>query len=652
MAQMYAEEGGVSVGEAERRMAVIDEARELQVKLSETCPEQFGGLYFDHELGVVAVAWTEDTVMLASLLPQSDYLILQVQFSKSELASALEGASADLESQGVPADVSVDVRSNSVTVEVTWDGLQQAEDALVSTISQDPVLAMLPDSTAARLFDVQVIEALAQPEAAIYGGLPARTCTWGLPAYNAFGQRRMLTAGHCDNTQTIFGKNTVFRAEVFDGPYDVQVHEVMPSTGYKVAPFVADGSEDPYTPGYRYLTGTRDRSEMVIDELVCKYGRVTRLTCGRISRVDYRPSYVPNATATYVRVHSSDDLSRPGDSGGPWFAGGIAYGIHSGGFQDFLWIEGNDAIFMPVNYISDLGLSVLLRSSPPPPTDPDDPSDPDVPPPPPPPLPPPPPAPPTGSGVRGDFNGDGDVDLVGRLGVDATLWFYPGDGSGGFETPVQIGQGWSGFNALVSPGDFDGDDRSDLIGRMTDGTLWLYRGTGEGGFGSGEQIGQGWSDFTSIVGPGDFSGDGNADLIGRNTAGRLLLYRGDGSGGFYSGNTEIGHGWAGFTSIVAPGDFSGDGRPDLIARTSDGRLYLYRGNGSGGFNSGSTQIGSGWNIFDLIIAPGDFSGDGRNDLIGRKPDGTLWLYRGNGSGGFTSPYPQIGHGWAGFAAIV
>ena len=266
--------------------------------------------------------------------------------------------------------------------------------------------------------------------------------------------------------------------------------------------------------------------------------------------------------------------------------------------------------------------------------------------------PPPPPPPPPASGVRGDFNGDGDVDLVGRLGVDATLWFYPGDGSGGFETPVQIGHGWSGFDALVSPGDFDGDDRSDLIGRMTDGTLWLYRGTGAGGFGAGEQIGQGWSDFTSIVGPGDFSGDGNADLIGRNTAGRLLLYRGDGSGGFYSGNTEIGHGWQGFTSIVAPGDFSGDGRPDLIARTSDGRLYLYRGNGSGGFNPGSTQIGNGWNIFDLIIAPGDFSGDGRNDLIGRKPDGTLWLYRGNGSGGFTSPYPQIGHGWAGFAAIV
>ena len=35
----------------------------------------------------------------------------------------------------------------------------------------------------------------------------------------------------------------------------------------------------------------------------------------------------------------------------------------------------------------------------------------------------------------------------------------------------------------------------------------------------------------------------------------------------------------------------------------------------------------------MLFSPGDFNGDGKGDLIGRKSDGTLWQYRGNGAGG-------------------
>ena len=49
------------------------------------------------------------------------------------------------------------------------------------------------------------------------------------------------------------------------------------------------------------------------------------------------------------------------------------------------------------------------------------------------------------------------------------------------------------------------------------------------------------------------------------------MYRGDGAGGWLTGTGErIGAGWQDFTALTSGGDFSGDGRPDVLARQSDG----------------------------------------------------------------------------------
>ncbi|MCA2191038.1 VCBS repeat-containing protein, partial [Nonomuraea cavernae] len=91
---------------------------------------------------------------------------------------------------------------------------------------------------------------------------------------------------------------------------------------------------------------------------------------------------------------------------------------------------------------------------------------------------------------------------------------------------------------------------------------------------------------------GDFSGDGKADVIARNaTTKDLHLYRGNGSGGFQSGTGEaFGHNWSAFDTIFSPGDFTGDGKADIIARnTTTKDLHLYRGNGTGSFQSGTGE---------------------------------------------------------------
>jgi hypothetical protein len=100
------------------------------------------------------------------------------------------------------------------------------------------------------------------------------------------------------------------------------------------------------------------------------------------------------------------------------------------------------------------------------------------------------------------------------------------------------------------------------------------------------------------------------------------------------------------STIVTPGDSNGDGNNDLVARRSDGTLWLYPGNGRGGF-SGVVKIGTGWGSFASISGSGDVNDDGRADLLAWSAAGRMILYPGNGRGGFLRPL-TVGGGWTGY----
>jgi beta-lactamase class A len=160
---------------------------------------------------------------------------------------------------------------------------------------------------------------------------------------------------------------------------------------------------------------------------------------------------------------------------------------------------------------------------------------------------------------------------------------------------------WAGLRStsgVFSAGDFTGDVMTDILGVTANGDLYLYRGNGRGGFtGAGTKIGAGWGIFTKVFSAGDFTGDGKTDILGVTANGDLYLYRGNGLGGFTGAGTKIGAGWGIFTKVFSAGDFTGDGKTDILGVTADGDLYLYRGNGLGGFTGAGTKIGAGWNIF-------------------------------------------------------
>ncbi|WP_449407529.1 peptidoglycan DD-metalloendopeptidase family protein [Microbacterium maritypicum] len=144
----------------------------------------------------------------------------------------------------------------------------------------------------------------------------------------------------------------------------------------------------------------------------------------------------------------------------------------------------------------------------------------------------------------------------------------------------------------------------------------------------------------------DINGDNLSDLLAVSTAGQMFLYTGNGRGGW--GTVPFGTGWQTTRSLIR-GDFDGDGRGDILAIRTDGSLWFYRNRG--GYVFDAKQVGWGWGALRLVSGGADYNGDRRADIIAVGTDNKLYLYAGNGAGGFDSAL-QISQGWGGIDFIL
>ena len=146
------------------------------------------------------------------------------------------------------------------------------------------------------------------------------------------------------------------------------------------------------------------------------------------------------------------------------------------------------------------------------------------------------------------------------------------------------------------------------------------------------------------------TGDRRPDLLVRDGE-RVRLLAGDaGAGSASAGAVPPGRGgagvhlagrvpgrWAAYSELRIVGDWDGDGRRDLMGRRLD-RLWLFPGLGAGRFGPG---VGgwAGWGGRRMLTPVGDWDGDGRPDLVARVPGGAVWLFPGQGARGTRSGYP-------------
>jgi hypothetical protein len=224
------------------------------------------------------------------------------------------------------------------------------------------------------------------------------------------------------------------------------------------------------------------------------------------------------------------------------------------------------------------------------------------------------------------------------------------------------GGGWQGYNALTRMAPMAWNAPTGAIAaRDTAGVLWYYAasemsapGRPENPFKSRVKVGGGWWIYDKLNGVQDVTGDRKADLVGRDRAGVLWLYKGTGDATAPLANRiRICGGWQGYTMINGPGDITGDGKADLIARDAAGMLWLYKGTGNAiAPFANRTGIGGGWQAYNAIAQPGDITDDYRADLLARDAAGVLWLYKGTGKA--AAPYAtrvRVSGGWNTYNAI-
>ncbi|MFK8849831.1 FG-GAP repeat domain-containing protein [Streptomyces sp. Ac-502] len=166
-----------------------------------------------------------------------------------------------------------------------------------------------------------------------------------------------------------------------------------------------------------------------------------------------------------------------------------------------------------------------------------------------------------------------------------------------------IGSGWNIYNKVLSPGNLGGGTAYDILARDGSGVLWLYLGYDNGKVDPRVKIGAGWGGYTQISGKGDLTGDGKADIVARDGSGVLWLYKGTGNyKAPFAPRVKIGAGWNEYNTLVTTGDVDIDGRADLIARGSDGKLWLYKGTGNASAPfAPRKQLGFGYNIYSWMF---------------------------------------------------
>jgi hypothetical protein len=239
-----------------------------------------------------------------------------------------------------------------------------------------------------------------------------------------------------------------------------------------------------------------------------------------------------------------------------------------------------------------------------------------------------------------DLDGDGHLDLVAtaRLAKPA-LQMWLGDGKGAF-TPTETRWTDIGYGALAT-GDINGDGFPDIVAASHFGIVQTLLSDGRGGF--TEKILRKEDGYVAAQ-LADLDGDGHLDLVlvGFQKAG-LEVYLGDGSGNWMLHTTlpesRPGPTMAGRALAVA--DLNHDGHLDLVAAFQRWGIYIYYGDGRGGFAGSLVDFDSPASELQSL-AVGDVNKDGHPDLVvngtlgGRDQPNGPDVYLGDGRGGWTA----------------
>jgi hypothetical protein len=313
--------------------------------LSEAEADTFAGLWIEHAPAFKVVAlFTEDGGTKLSRFVQGGPLerLSEARPAARPLRQLLDDARAIRGGGVAPFDLSIDVKRNMIEIRV------ESIDAFDRWASANSIA--LPPSA-----DIRRVEAIARPAANIYGGLSltVQGCTSGFSVRKAGTGDGITTAGHCGNTGVYNGTNLPFQGEALHDTFDIQWHTTPGYTDQNWIKWQPSGTT-------RSITGRVFWVNQPIGATICKYGKTTEYDCGEITAKNIALGFVPSSDMTFIQAHRAGvDLTEGGDSGGPVFVSGEAWGTICASSGTGLL----DTVYMAEDYI-ETGLNVTVKTSP------------------------------------------------------------------------------------------------------------------------------------------------------------------------------------------------------------------------------------------------------------------------------------------------
>jgi streptogrisin C len=344
----YAERYAVDHVEAARRLRLQWSATGIVDKLRREIGLGFGGVWFDHDEGRFHVALaTGDEDALESVTEflgerglANDTDVRHVRWSYAELVDAASRVGGRLGRRDRMA-VAPDVERNGIQIRISREAAAPAHAAAdrVRAGSEMPVRIV---STAPELFDIGPA-ACSWPSCSrpLRGSVRIHNlptgihCTAGFPAYvpgSPGPDRHILTAGHCTRYAGTWyayrtGPGTVesigpSAGVVFNAWGDVGTVRVNGQWNGVLHPMVA--AWDVFGGVINDAHAVSDRASSYVGLFGCRFGQTTPFHCGTVTLLDYPVTY---SGVTVETLTLTDTCAEPGDSGGPWMSGNIAYGI-------------------------------------------------------------------------------------------------------------------------------------------------------------------------------------------------------------------------------------------------------------------------------------------------------------------------------------
>jgi hypothetical protein len=211
----------------------------------------------------------------------------------------------------------------------------------------------------------------------------------------------------------------------------------------------------------------------------------------------------------------------------------------------------------------------------------------------------------------GDFDGDGDADIVWRNGATVLTWeLINGEFIFELDQP-DAPHTWR----LAGTGDFDGDGDDDILWHHNEGavTIWEMEGGNYEANHNQPDVATNWQ----LAGTGDFDGDGDDDIVWRRDDGAVTIWEMEDNA--YVVNHNLGvvpTAW----QIAGTGDFDSDSDSDILWRHDEGAVTIWEIEDAAlVVNHNQPAAATTWEI----EGSHDFDSDGDDDILWRHDDGQV-----------------------------